>query len=296
MANRATRSRPLAPAKSSGTNLRKPSAKPKVEHVFAPVRTRRVFEEICESIRDRISSGELKPGDRLPPERELAEMFRTSRTAVREALLSLQLAGTVELFKGRTGGAYVLEAGNSLVTQTFHDFLDFGKVSLSTLLEARSLILEPVARIACERATAKDIKDLERNVEELEEATRAGEVIARSHVVVEFYNILARATGNEVIAAIVDATSQVLREHIRARSPRVHKETLLLRQLILREFKRGNAEGASQTIRTYTARLNRHLIRENALSKDKLSRAQRIVAKSSSPGARALRERTRKTR
>ena len=71
---------------------------------FGPVRTRRVFEDICDQIRGQVLGGILRPGDKLPAERELAEQFGVSRTAVREALRSLEIAGVVKLQKGVKGG------------------------------------------------------------------------------------------------------------------------------------------------------------------------------------------------
>ncbi|WP_198161318.1 FadR/GntR family transcriptional regulator, partial [Variovorax sp. WDL1] len=70
---------------------------------FQEVKTRRVFEEICAQIRKRLASGVLKPGDKLPAERDLAVEFKVSRPAVREALRTLEISGVVSLQKGVKG-------------------------------------------------------------------------------------------------------------------------------------------------------------------------------------------------
>ena len=67
---------------------------------FAPIHTRRAFEEICQRIRDQLSAGLLKPGDKLPAERDLAQLLGVGRNALREALRSLEIAGIVRLQKG----------------------------------------------------------------------------------------------------------------------------------------------------------------------------------------------------
>ena len=66
------------------------------ESLFQPVRTRRGFEAVCDRIREQLMSGELKPGDQLPGERELAERFGIGRAAARDALRSLEVSGVVE--------------------------------------------------------------------------------------------------------------------------------------------------------------------------------------------------------
>ena len=72
---------------------------------FSRIRNLRAFEEIADQIRKEISDRRLRAGDRLPPERELAEQFGVSRNTLREALRSLENAGLLRLQKGATGGA-----------------------------------------------------------------------------------------------------------------------------------------------------------------------------------------------
>ena len=75
--------------------------------LFTPAKTQRASEAIYNQIYPMIVSGELKPGDRLPPERELAEMFQRSRPVVREALRMLQQDGLLVTSVGSTGGAVI---------------------------------------------------------------------------------------------------------------------------------------------------------------------------------------------
>jgi DNA-binding FadR family transcriptional regulator len=246
-----------------------------------PIRSLRAFEEISDQIRDQIRSGQLKSGDRLPPERDLAKTFMVSRTAVREALITLELSGQVKILKGRSGGAYVNEAGNELVTRSFQDLLSFGRISLASLLDARNMILEPLVRRACDRANSSDLADLERNVEELAIVTAEKNLTARSRVVVEFYVLLARATGNPVMLAIVNALSTVLQEHILVKKPRQHAETLLARRVIIKHLKARDADKACAAMKKYINRLNRHLMRENHTEYKELYVKKRVLSNSS---------------
>src|ERR1700758_2272416 len=95
---------------------------------YAPVQTRRAFEAVADQIRDQLTSGALQPGDRLPPERELAEQFSLSRNTVREALRSLEMAGVLEFRKGATGGAFVREGHGDAVVAGFSDLFRLGAI------------------------------------------------------------------------------------------------------------------------------------------------------------------------
>ena len=145
-------------AKAKGTD-------DKTRPAFGPVKTRRVFEEICDQIRREVAAGTLRPGDKLPAERELALQFGASRTAVREALRSLEIAGVVGLQKGVKGGAFILDGNPTAVTQSIHDMLALGRISLDNLTEARMLTEQVVIRLACERATEEDFDALDRNID-----------------------------------------------------------------------------------------------------------------------------------
>jgi DNA-binding FadR family transcriptional regulator len=176
---------------------------------FAPLRNRRVFEEICERIRAELNTGRLGPGDRLPPERELARQFGASRTAVREAMRSLENAGIIESKKGMKGGIFIREGDPGKVTEVMQDMIALGRVSLDSLTEARILIHADVVRLAAERATQEDLAALESNIRRSEELTDHGDFVERRRSFADFYMILCRATGNPVLSFVVDALTGV---------------------------------------------------------------------------------------
>src|SRR5260370_12566200 len=74
---------------------------------FQPVHVRRAFEEICGRIREQLALGVLKPGDKLPRERDLAEQLGVSRNVLRDALRSLEMAAVPRLSTGATDGRFV---------------------------------------------------------------------------------------------------------------------------------------------------------------------------------------------
>lgn len=227
---------------------------------FRPVKTRRIFEEICDSIRQKLITGELKAGDRLPAERDLSQMFAVSRTALREALRSLEIAGVVSLKKGSKGGAFITEGGVGQVTRSFRDMLDFGRVSLATLLEARLLVMDVVVRTACERAGPADLESLKRNVDETIELTKAGHYEERTLKAVEFSTLLANSTGNQVLSAILEAMASVIRGFIVVAGPPAHDPVIASRRLLIEQIETRDADGACDTMRTYLVSLNEHLL------------------------------------
>src|ERR1700720_1626760 len=131
-----------------------------------PVRRMRVPEEIVDQIRGFIASGELRPGDLLPSERELAERFQVSRASIREALTALRVLGLLE--RSRSGGGLAAR-GNHVW---------FTIAPLSTFLATRSHIIEQIevrrmiepemGRLAAERATADDLARMEQCLMEME--------------------------------------------------------------------------------------------------------------------------------
>jgi GntR family transcriptional repressor for pyruvate dehydrogenase complex len=186
---------------------------------YEPVRTPRVFEEITAQLRRRVIHGHLKPGDRLPAERDLAAKLGVSRNTVREALRVLEMAGVLRLQKGATGGAFVASPKGEVVAIAFHDMFQLGSVTPAQLTEARLFIEESVIRLACERMDKDDLAELERNVEKSLRASKSGDYPLRSAINLEFHNILARATRNPMFVAIIGGLISVMQQFVNTIGP-----------------------------------------------------------------------------
>lgn len=182
--------------------------------VFKPLR-KRTFEEVSAQIREQISTGGLREGDKLPPERQLAESLGVSRNTVREALRSLEHAGLIELKPGVSGGAYISNGGVNAIKVAFDDMMSLGTLSAQDLMEARIVLGREVARMACLRYTESDMAAMEANVQQMRAAAEAGDLKLRVQHSVEFHRILARAAGNPVLAimtgVLVDITLSFVR-------------------------------------------------------------------------------------
>ena len=173
-------------------------------------KTPRIFEEICDQIRIRMEDGSLRPGDKLPAERELAIQLGASRPAVREALRSLEIAGVLELKKGVKGGAFIREGDPAVVTRSFRDMVNLGHISLASLTESRVLITDAVTRLACERGTNDDFDAMDACVTRTEAYAKEGNLELRRVELLSFYRQLSQATHNEIMIMLVDALTEIV--------------------------------------------------------------------------------------
>ena len=239
---------------------RKPRpAKPKA--VQAKPRPR-AFEEICERIRRQLASGKLKPGDKLPAERELAVQLAVSRAALREALRSLEIAGVITLRKGVKGGAFVQAGDPANVTRVLQDLVHLGGISLGDLTEARLLIQSGVVRLACERATDADIEAIGRNIEHTAEMSRLGRGEERRQAIAEFYRLLALATRNEILKILVDSITDILVRYLQGVSEDIELPGLIAhRRRFYRHLEARDAASASHEMEQHLNKLHRLLAR-----------------------------------
>jgi len=129
------------------------------------VKRERLSEQIAEQIQRNIIEGKLKQGDRLPPERDLAEQFGVSRTVIREATKVLQERGLVKVITG--SGTYATRIEPAAVSQSIGLFVQGYKHSFRDLLEIRRMLEVEVAGMAAERATDEDIQQLTACIDEM---------------------------------------------------------------------------------------------------------------------------------
>jgi DNA-binding FadR family transcriptional regulator len=231
----------------AGDDPRRPSTS-----VFKPVRSRRAFEEVADRVRGMVESGELRVGDRLPPERELSRQLNVSRTVLREALRTLENAGLLELRPGKAGGAFVADARTQAVSDNLSDLLRLGNVSLAQLTEARAWIEEVVVRVACERAEESDFLALEENVHQAEALFSQDRMMDKLDANIEFHNVLARATKNPVLVMMTQTLANVMRSFGRRLGAETTRSVIRPRARFIQLMRERNAEGA-------VSEMNEHL-------------------------------------
>jgi GntR family transcriptional regulator, transcriptional repressor for pyruvate dehydrogenase complex len=129
--------------------------------VFAPVTSGRISNEITDRIRSAIWSQQLRPGDRLPVERELADRLGVSRVSVRDALRMLEVQGLIEVKVGAGGGGFVTAPKPEVVGTGMADMLFLGSVTPAEVAEARVTFELAMLDHVCERATDEDLVALE---------------------------------------------------------------------------------------------------------------------------------------
>jgi GntR family transcriptional repressor for pyruvate dehydrogenase complex len=177
-----------------------------------------VTESAVERIRQLVASGKLAPGDRLPPEPELAAQLGISRGSLREAVRVLAHARVLDVRRG--DGTFVtslepslLLSGLGFVTDLMHG---------STLLEVFEIrrLLEPAATaLAAERIQREQVDELRESLARMRASTDPGEQIALD---VEFHALVAASTGNRTLCAILEAIS---RGALRARTWRGYADS-----------------------------------------------------------------------
>jgi len=171
--------------------------------VLPSVRAPRVYHHIVAHIERAMYDGQLACGDKLPSERELGRRFGASRVAVREALRALEHRGLLEVRQGSAGGHFVRAADASVVSRDFRTLLQLGHLTATQLAEARFIMEPEVARLAAERATDLDVKELRALLDE-RFAVLAGGRDPRE-LDLEFHRRLAGTARNPVHAVAIHA-------------------------------------------------------------------------------------------
>ena len=177
---------------------------------YFPVHSGRLYEQIVAQIEAHILSGELKPGDRLPAERDLAQQFGVSRTAVREAVNTLTQKGLVEVLPGR--GTFVTDSTSSAVRHSLSLMMRIGnEEGTHDLVEVREILEPEIAARAAIRSTDEQIKVLEEAVLAMDNAMNDPDTYIEADL--DFHLALAQGTNNSIIPVLIDTLVELLREH-----------------------------------------------------------------------------------
>ena len=168
-----------------------------LQSMFKPLPSRRAFEEIAHQIKEGINTGLLKPGDKLPPERELARQFNAGRTAVREALRVLEDSGYIYIVKGGSGGSFIKAPDPADAVKSLADFASRGNITLDQITQARMAVEPYCLEILVQKGRGGRLAELKANIQETEKWLMQG--VLPNYTQVGFHVLLARATENPLL-------------------------------------------------------------------------------------------------
>jgi GntR family transcriptional repressor for pyruvate dehydrogenase complex len=215
---------------------------------FETVRRDKVYEGVARQI-ERLILKKLQPGDKLPSERDLAEMLAVSRSSIRDAIRSLELTGMVEPRQG--AGTIVREISSDSLVNPLANARKRKEELVGELLDFRKMLEPPLAARAAARVSDEEISEMQDILERQEQKLRAaGSTIPED---TEFHYAIALASGNSVVRKVLDTLMDLLRDS-RERSLQVAgrpQKSLAGHRRILAAIKRHDAEAAELAMRRH---------------------------------------------
>ncbi|RLC37778.1 MAG: hypothetical protein DRH33_05455 [Candidatus Nealsonbacteria bacterium] len=210
---------------------------------FTTVKRESTLEVIVQQIKDQIKKGILKPGEKLPSERKLADLLGLSRASVREAIQALAFSGYLEVIQGK--GTYVLEMSTKY-DEIVNFFSEFSNYSLDYLMEARIMLEGEFARLAALNASQEEIDLIEKIFKEIESSKDLNSFVVKD---LEFHLTIAKATHNPFMNGLMKIIGEMLykeTQRIIGISGYTRENTIKTTRDLVQAFKKRNAEQAKE--------------------------------------------------
>ena len=215
---------------------------------FKRIPTGRLADNVTSQIKSSIFDGEYKPGERIPSEYKLVEIFGVSRVIVREAIRNLEREGLIGIKRGPKGGAFVQSMKHDAVSQIVKDFFILGKGTVADITEVR-LEMEPiVAGLAAERATKEDIQMLAEAIDAL--PLNLGDDYVAANI--NFHRILAMCSHNPIYVILINILSDFVEDLVLKVQPadRAFHDTTSHSELY-GLIRKGDIQGTIQKMRSH---------------------------------------------
>lgn len=229
---------------------------------MAPIRREVVSEQVAQRLLSLIQSGNLKPGQQLPPERELAVTLEVSRPSLREALRALSLLGVVRIRPG--GGAFVTALDPESLLAPIHFFISLDSENIERLFDARILIESGIARLAATRISREGIDRLRKCLdEEAQDLSDVDQFIASDEA---FHKTLFDAVDNPFvlkIATSLHVLGQASRD-VTGHIPGVISQSLIDHRRILAAISERDGDKAAAAMETHLKNVRRAYQRRGA--------------------------------
>ena len=241
------------------TNTFRPRKEPAAIELEA-VRKERRYEQVAEQIQKLIAQGTLKPGDRLPPERELATRFGVARSSIRDAVRTLEVMGILEPRQG--AGTVVRDLSADSLVVPLATVLVRKRELVSELLDVRRVLEPGLAARAAKNATVEEVLELEDILRRQAVKLRRGEPSIEEDS--EFHYVIGKAARNSVVLKVLDVLMDLLRES-RARSlqaPGRPERSYAGHMRVLRAIKRRDPEAAEKAVRKHLEEIESIVMRQ----------------------------------
>jgi GntR family transcriptional repressor for pyruvate dehydrogenase complex len=223
------------------------------------IRRNKIYEEVARQI-ERLILAKMKPGDKLPAERELSEMFRVSRSSIRDAIRSLELVGLVEPRQGV--GTVVREITAETLVNPLSNVLVRQRQLVSELLDVRKMLEPPLAARAATHASDDEIAEMEDILQRQAEKMAKGELAVEEDS--EFHYAIAMASGNSVVLKVLDLLMDLLRA-TREKSLQVEgrpQKSIGGHRRILAAIKKRDAAGAEAAMCRHVEEVEQIVLKE----------------------------------
>lgn len=173
---------------------------------FKPIKPKKIYEEIVSQLNDMIIEGRYNPGDKLPSEREMAEVLGVSRPSVREAITALAAMGILEVRPGE--GTFVAHTSDRETIKSLAMILAVERNSLAELMEVRRILECEAAALAAERATEEDIELMEHLLGGMIATAERREQSVEFDL--QFHFAVAQATHNRVLHRLINTLDEMM--------------------------------------------------------------------------------------
>ncbi|MDD3268387.1 MAG: FadR/GntR family transcriptional regulator [Syntrophomonadaceae bacterium] len=178
---------------------------------FQPIKTKKIYEEIMEQLKDMISSGELKPGEKLPSEREMSDSLGVSRASVREALTALEALGILEIRPGE--GTFVRETSVSRIFEPLAMVLAVERNPGVQMMEVRRILETEAAALAAMRASEEHLKNIDEILDKMKNSDRIPEAVDYD---LKFHYSIAEASQNTILVRMMNTVADLMHHAFRS--------------------------------------------------------------------------------
>ncbi len=176
--------------------------------MFKSAKTHRISHNIVKQIRKAILAGDLKPGDRLPSEKELAASFNVSKASLREAIRSLEALGLVEVLQGVSGGVFIREVDLETARNSLFNYIFFQNPSLQEFTQLRLLIEPSMAAFAAGNATEADLQFFDENLKQTRRQLNGDTFYYKLDSA--FHHRIAEISNNRLIIFVIDSLKNAI--------------------------------------------------------------------------------------